>query len=255
MTILITGSEGFIGSHLHLEKEKVLRIDKNLPDSDALKAQYQQVPFLDKETIIHLAATSSIEECSAQPTRAFNNNCSDLIPLIIEQKPKSFIFVSSVAADVLNPQSIYGVSKASAELLLQVLCKQYNIDLVILRLPNVYGPGGKGIVDKLISSYKNKTPITILDGRQTRNFVHVKDVAKAIEACLTVRPGTYTLASKDKFSVDDITSMLVAKGKESFTVTYSPFKPGEIFHSNPINNFPVDCCKHSLEVYIQESLT
>lgn len=82
----------------------------------------------------------------------------------------------------LNPLGPYAISKLMGEYYLQVFSRKYGIKYTILRYGNVYGPrqdinGEVGIVAILIGKVlKNENPIIRGSGKQTRDFVYVKDV-------------------------------------------------------------------------------
>ena len=84
-----------------------------------------------------------------------------------------------------DPESPYGIAKLSAELYLAAYGRLYGIDTVALRYANVYGPrqdphGEAGVVAIFCNRILDGRPLTVFgDGRQTRDYVFVKDVARA----------------------------------------------------------------------------
>lgn len=92
-----------------------------------------------------------------------------------------------------QPTSIYGATKLAQEHLLTAWCGARDVPLRVLRLQNVYGPGQSltnsytGIVSLFSQLARAGGPIPVYeDGRITRDFVYVDDVARAIEASLSV---------------------------------------------------------------------
>jgi dTDP-L-rhamnose 4-epimerase len=92
---------------------------------------------------------------------------------------------------LLNPTSLYGLSKLWQEQLLRMFCKTQDIDLVVLRLQNVYGQkqelnnpytGIIGIFTNFI--IQEKSVELFEDGLMTRDFVFVEDVANVICKCV-----------------------------------------------------------------------
>jgi dTDP-L-rhamnose 4-epimerase len=86
----------------------------------------------------------------------------------------------------LNPLSVYAVTKRDQEALLMSVGKAYGIPSVILRLFNVYGPRQSlsnpytGVTAIFQSNIKSGNQPTVYeDGLQSRDFIHVKDVARA----------------------------------------------------------------------------
>mgnify|MGYP001594967994 CR=1 FL=1 len=94
--------------------------------------------------------------------------------------------VPEIEEDILKPQIPYGISKLTSEQLLKNLGKRYNIPVVLLRFSIVLGPRQSfrhfysGALRAFSVYALNNEPILITeDGKQTRDFVHVRDVASA----------------------------------------------------------------------------
>jgi UDP-glucose 4-epimerase len=90
-----------------------------------------------------------------------------------------------------NPISPYGVAKHAAECYLSCANGAYGLESVVLRYANVYGPrqdphGEAGVVAIFCERLVDRQPLTVFgDGRQTRDFVSVTDVARANLAAAT----------------------------------------------------------------------
>ncbi|NTU73125.1 NAD-dependent epimerase/dehydratase family protein, partial [Candidatus Roizmanbacteria bacterium] len=91
-----------------------------------------------------------------------------------------------------QPISPYGLQKLASEAYMKLFVKHINITAVALRLFNVYGPRQRpdsaysGVISIFSAAMRNNLPIAIYgDGEQTRDFVYVKDVAKAFAQALT----------------------------------------------------------------------
>jgi dTDP-L-rhamnose 4-epimerase len=86
-----------------------------------------------------------------------------------------------------NPMSVYGLTKLWQEQLVKNYCINHNIDNVIFRFQNVYGPKQEisnpytGIIGIFTNSIIQKSRVELFeDGLMTRDFVFVEDVAKAV---------------------------------------------------------------------------
>src|SRR5437588_11408911 len=91
-------------------------------------------------------------------------------------------------AEVLQPLTPYGATKAASEMLMSAYTAVYDMRCVPLRLTNVYGPGMQAkdsIVARLMRAIRLGTTFEIYgDGRQVRDYVHVSDVVQAAALAL-----------------------------------------------------------------------
>lgn len=103
--------------------------------------------------------------------------------------------------DATAPTSIYAVTKSAQEALAATFGSLYRTPVTALRFFNVYGPGQSlsnpytGVASIFLCRLKNgKPPVVYEDGLQTRDFIHVEDVARAVLASLRCpRPGPRVL--------------------------------------------------------------
>ncbi len=86
----------------------------------------------------------------------------------------------------IHPTSVYGITKQNQEQMVLTVCKSLGISAVGYRYQNVYGPGQSltnpytGILSIFSTRIKNGNPINIFeDGKETRDFVFIEDVADA----------------------------------------------------------------------------
>lgn len=153
------------------------------------------------DTCIHLAAIVSVLDSITNPKYALDvniNGTSNVLEACSKAKVKNFVFLSSCAAygrdtklplsedQPLEPLSPYGASKAAGEALVSAYLRSKKIHSGIsLRIFNVYGenqnPLYAGAITRFIERLsKGLAPVIYGNGKQTRDFVHVDDVVKAI---------------------------------------------------------------------------
>jgi dTDP-L-rhamnose 4-epimerase len=108
---------------------------------------------------------------------------------------KPLKLVSTTEDSLIHPGSVYGITKQVQGQLVHMVCKSIGIESVSFRYQNVYGPGQSlsnpytGILSIFSTRIKNGNGINIFeDGRETRDFVYIDDVADATILGLTV-PG------------------------------------------------------------------
>lgn len=189
MKVVITGDDGFIGSHLKfrlkLKGHSVVGIDKKRPNLDI---QWAQALVFEPNVVVHLAAN------------LFDNFHENLetTKKVSEMFNCHVIFTSSAAVygngesneeSELNPINDYGYFKSKEEECIRGIPFH-----TIFRLGNVYGVGSDhGIIAKITSG---ECPPINGDGEQTRDFIAVEAVCKAIiQAAEEGTTGTYNLAT------------------------------------------------------------
>lgn len=190
MKILITG-KGFIGSKLKgdfWEKKE----GNNILNISKIKNEY--------DLVIHTATSFS--------NNIFEDNILGTIAVVNQCKKwgAKLIFLSSAAVygnnnnarenSKLKPVNLYGVSKQFGEWYVQRELKNY----VILRLSNVYGKGGKGVISQWLE--KGSSNING-DGEQSRDFVYINDVIKAINKAKDWQ-GIYNLSTNKGTKINDL---------------------------------------------------
>ena len=236
--LFITGANGFIGSHLcnYLEKADIpfYKNEIDLLHAKKLHEFFQKNTF---QTAIHLAGRfeGSFEELTQSNSIATWNFCE-----AFSQKnsgSKKIIFSSSGAVygipvnghesfevDIPHPETSYGLVKFLSEEVIRLYSRTHNLDHIILRLPNVYGEGGKGIINKIKNDITQKGLVTINgNGDKSRDLMYVGDVVHAITSVALAdirRSDTFNLSSGNRLSVNEI--LAVFSSKHSFTVQHVP---------------------------------
>lgn len=112
---------------------------------------------------------------------------------------------------ICRPMSPYGISKVTAENLIMSYNSIYNIDYIILRVSNVYGPGfrvgkNQGIIGTLIHRAINSQTIEIWgDGTAVRDYIYIDDLVEAIfKACLKNDIGIFNVGSGVGTSLNEL---------------------------------------------------
>ncbi|MBA3013757.1 MAG: NAD-dependent epimerase/dehydratase family protein [Proteobacteria bacterium] len=140
-----------------------------------------------------------------------------------------------------SPASIYAATKLAQEDIVRISGAAFNIDTVVLRLQNVYGAGQSlhnpytGILSIFSTRIRRGMNLPIFeDGLESRDFVHVNDVARAFRLALTsdaVNGRIINIGEGKPTSVMDIANLLVDKldGKIRPEVT-GQYRLGDIRH-------------------------
>jgi UDP-glucose 4-epimerase len=182
------------------------------------------------DVIIHLAANTGVGPSVENPRADLMANVVGTFNYLEAARINSvrkFVFASSGAPAgeveppiheelAPHPVSPYGASKLAGEGYCSAYYKSFNLETVILRFGNVYGPGSlhkSSIVAKFIRQAINKETIEIYgDGSQTRDFIYIDDLINALSlAVITDNIGgeTFQIASNQETTVGEITNMLV----------------------------------------------
>ncbi len=266
MKCLVTGGAGFIGSHiveLLLEEgeHEVVVLDNLITGSrDNLfsGAAFIQGDICDRcavrralagvDVVFHNAAFVSIRGSFTKLHNDLLTNCLGTLTLFEEAARlgvRKVIFASSMAVygeallvtvaeeSATVPNSPYGLSKLRGEMYLRMLADRYGLERVILRYFNTFGTRQTpsdyvGVMTTFIRRALLGEPLTVYgNGNQTRDFVHVGDVARA--NLLAMKPGvtgTFNIGSGRELSINQLADMIleiVPGGK-----FYEPAPPGEI---------------------------
>ncbi|MCA2211321.1 NAD-dependent epimerase/dehydratase family protein [Jidongwangia harbinensis] len=174
-----------------------------------------RVAAWDPEVVIHLAAQPSVAASVRDPLLDAEVNVLGTLNVLTaatRAAVRKVVFASSggtvygslpprlaraTEQTAHRPESPYGLSKATADRYLRLHERLHGLRFTSLALGNVYGPrldGGRpanvvgGFVFALLAGHR---PVLHGDGRQTRDFVHVTDVARAFESACDRGDGTF----------------------------------------------------------------
>lgn len=246
MNILVSGGMGFIGSHLvpMLEKNHTVSIYDRKNNRDLLDYKHfsEMFSIIKPDVVIHLAAelSNDVVKCQKDNIVATQN-----VVQRCKKKNIPVIFTSSCAVygDNGHPKNVYGNSKFIAEQFV-MSCEYYTI----LRLSNVYGKGGRGVINQWLELMKKNNPAKFTVSNTRRDFIHVSDVCKMIN--MTMKSMCVSKTNKREwqkmFNVSTSRSVDMSflagllqrhTGAEIWTTTKEP-EPEEIRDSIVKSNLP-----------------
>jgi UDP-glucose 4-epimerase len=248
---LVTGGAGFIGAHVSAELVKmghqVVVLDdlsggfrENLPsgvtfvqgsvtDDELVAALFREHQF---DYVYHLAAYAA--EGLSHFIRRFNytNNLIGSVNLInasILHRVKCFVFTSSIAVygalpppmreDMTpRPEDPYGVAKYAVEMDLRCAHEMFGLPYIIFRPHNVYGEyqnlGDKyrNVVGIFMNQLMQGRELSVFgDGKQTRAFSYIGDVAPVIANSVNVPPAyneIFNIGADREFTVNELATVI-----------------------------------------------
>lgn len=265
----MTGGAGFIGSHVadtFIRAGHTVAIVDDLSTGnrawlnpkaafhamDVRSGQLAKVFEAERpEAVVHLAAQASVGRSVADPAFDASVNIAgglNLLDCCRRFGVRRMIYSSSGGAgygdtEVIptpeehptRPTSPYGISKVAMEHYVDVWAALWGVSGVSLRYANVYGPrqdpdGEAGVVAifcrRLLAG---EAPVVNGDGLQTRDFVHVDDVAVANLQALDRADvtGSVNIATGIETSVNAICAALSKVAGSSVGPVHAPARPGE----------------------------
>ena len=225
-------------SHHKKNDLKIIKID--ISKSKKLDKYFKGVDY-----IFHLAARAQIIPSIKNPKKYFNNNVLGTLNVVKAAKKakiKKLIYAASSSCygtpnkiptseiDKIDLKHPYALTKYMGEEIVMRYASIYNMPNISFRFFNVYGPrltiSGQysAVIGNFLSQRKNKKPLTIVgDGKQTRDFIHVDDLANAFIKAIKSKSFNkiYNLGSGKKTSINTIAKIFGGKKR------YIPRRPGE----------------------------
>jgi UDP-glucose 4-epimerase len=265
---VVTGGAGFIGSSLVdalLMREDEVHVVDDLssgrreqvaPDA-TLHVRDVAEPLGDlfdevrPDVVFHLAAQVDVRASVADPAADLRSNVLGTLNVLEAARPRGaqVIFASTGGAiygecDAPAPESAerrpiapYGTSKLAAEEYLAAYNRLYASGHVSLRYGNVYGPrqdphGEAGVVAIFFNCFlSGSTPKIYGDGRQTRDYVYARDVARATVAAIGADGAVYNVGTGRETSVLELYELCRQVAGVDVQPEHAPARTGELQRS------------------------
>lgn len=268
MKILISGGAGFIGSHVAdalLEEGHEVHIvdnlsggfEHNVPE----EATFHKMDIRDEQihklwaeenfsVLYHLAAQMDVRKSVADPQYDADVNVKGFLNLMEAGRKNGLektIFSSTGGAiygepeyapqdenHPLKPLSPYGITKRVSELYLFFYEKTHGIDWISLRYGNVYGPrqsphGEAGVIAIFTERMlQNQQAFINGDGKQTRDYVFVKDVVQAnMKALIHDKNDIFNVGTGSETNVETLFQEIQRLTETTIDQKHAEAKPGE----------------------------
>ena len=232
--------------NLSMFSDNVHRIPGSITDFPLLKDA-----FLGADGIFHLGAIASVARSVDDPIATHETNLTGTLNVLLAARDcgvKKVVFSSSSAVYGDEPTlpkredmppvplSPYAVSKLAGEYYCKVFFELFGLKTVSLRYFNVFGPRQDpqseyaAVIPKFITRLLNhQAPLIFGDGKQTRDFVYVKDVVQAnLLAMQSTKTGTFNIGSGESIDLNTLARTLAEIMKVNIPPLYEKPRSGDI---------------------------
>ncbi|MDQ2980832.1 MAG: GDP-mannose 4,6-dehydratase [Actinomycetota bacterium] len=265
MRAIVTGGAGFVGSHVadqllargdevHLVDDLSTGYRDNVPAGAELHEHDIRVPLGDlfgeigPEVVFHLAAQADVRVSVDRPDFDAEVNVLGTIRVLEAARAHETQVVFSSTGGAIygetdgpapetaerRPMAPYGTSKLCAEEYLATFNRLYGTQHVALRYGNVYGPRQKshlegGVVAIFMRQLASgETPTIFGDGRQTRDFTYVADIARATLAAAGHDTGVFNIGTGQETSVLELYDACRRVAGSDVEPQHAPARLGEL---------------------------
>jgi len=256
MRVVVTGANGFLG--LHTVRE-LINIGYDVVAVDLVASKLQTLfhgnkhckihtaNILDEDLeslieegdkVLHLAAVPRFAEATENPQKAVRVNVEGTLNVIqtcIKKKAERLVYGSTGSVYSRNvpvpiredaardPDSVYGLTKKQAED--WIIFYGNRLPYVILRYGYVYGKGKDwGAIGAFLARLKEGKRPTIFGGKQTNDFIYVKDIVQANLLAIEtpyIRNG-FNIGSSRAISIKDVCELCIKAMKSDLTMEIKP---------------------------------
>jgi len=235
-------------SHI-LDAKKVTFAEGSITDRDFLHEH-----FSGADGVFHQAAFVSVPGSIDDPLLNHTVNITGTLNVLLAARDagvRKVVFASSAAVygnlpdlpkreDMkVDPGSPYAVAKLTGEYYCSLFSSLYRLRTVCLRYFNVYGPRQDphsdyaAVIPRFIHRVKQgEAPVIYGDGRQTRDFIFVRDVVRMnLRAMECDAEGVFNVASGKETGVNELAHAVLSLSGSSLEPLYEKGRQGEVKHS------------------------
>jgi len=232
-----------------LKRKNVEFILGSITDLPRLQKLFNGVNY-----VFHQAAFNSIAGSIADPLPVHEINTGGTLKVLMaahDNRVKKVVFASSSSvygntagvpqneAMTPSPLSPYALTKLTGEYYCRIFGQLHGLSTVCLRYFNVYGPRQSAqsqyaaVIPAFIQRIdQNQPPVIFGDGRQSRDFVFVKDVVRAnILAAQNDAEGSYNIGSGQGITINQLAATILQLMGKNLEPVHEDARPGEVAQS------------------------
>ncbi|MGQ9586819.1 MAG: NAD-dependent epimerase/dehydratase family protein [Thermoplasmata archaeon] len=266
MKVLVTGSSGQLGSYVCealMDDHDVIGLDIREQPYGALRSSSMtgdvrvaadvRKALAGIEGVVHCAAQVSVEKSLEDPLSDAETNVLGTLNLLHESARagvSKFIYVSSAAVfgnpkyipidenHPTQPMSNYGASKLAGEKYALAYARNSKMEVVSVRPFNFYSMRAdpespySGVITKFVARVKaGRPPVIEGDGRQTRDFIHARDVARMLSLVLKkrgLRGEVFNCGSGTSTSILDLANLAIRISGRPLRPEFTAARVGDI---------------------------
>ena len=261
-TLIVTGSDGFIGRHLvenfRKHGHKVFALNRSDGDTRSSKTWdgYPQA-----ECVVHLAGLTFVPDSWTHPELFIESNTlSTTYALEYCKKngaklifPSSYMYSTDSASsvketDALSPANPYALTKFLGEKLCRYYSEFYGTQVIILRPFNVYGIGQseKFLIPSIVRQARFGDEIRVMDRKPSRDYLYIDDLLEAIHRSVDLITSfdVFNIGTGKSFSVEALIDTLgLVVGRDLKVISANSERPSEVNFTQADINHAIDVLK------------
>ena len=271
--------DNFSSGHRINIQELVDKRQIELLEGDVRDGEFVKSAVKDADVVFHMAACVGRQKSIDDPILDASTNVLgtvNVLEAMVKNSIPKVVYSSSAAIfgelitptiDENHPQnadSPYGVTKLAAEKMILAYSGIYpELTGACLRYFNIYGKNQRfdlygNVIPIFAKRIYSGEPITIFgDGSQTRDFVNVKDVARAnyLAAKSSAATDVYNLGSGSSITINELARMLIEISGKKTEIIYAPERPADVKHCKANADKAYEKLGFKAEVELYEGLT
>lgn len=231
--------------------ENIKRVELDICDEPKLDALFSEHAF---EAVVNMAAMAGVRFSIENPKKYFRVNASGFLGLLetmkahgvrqIVQASTSSLYAGlpmpfKESLDVRTPISPYAASKLGAEALGHTYSSLHGFDVTVLRYFTVYGPAGRPDMAPFRFTewcLRGETIQLFGDGKQSRDFTYVNDIARGTILALKKRlPGFEIInlgGGGERTTILDTIQLIAEKSECTSNIEFLPVAQGDMLHTS-----------------------